>query len=169
VTVIRPETSADRGAVAALNILAFGSDDEARLIDHLRSDGAVIASLVAEEDGKIIGHILFSELPIETEHRLIRGAALAPMTVAPAHQCRRIGSWLVRSGLEACRDQEVEVVVVLGHPEHYPRFGFSAELARHPRSPFSGPAFMALELNTGALEGVEGVARYADGFGLSNQ
>jgi len=158
----RPETAADHGAISALNIAAFGGPDEAGIVDRLRADGLVIASLVAEENGEIVGHILFSELPIEAGQRLIRGAALAPMAVAPACQRRGIGSRLVRSGLETCHAQGIEVVVVLGHPEYYPRFGFSAELAQHLLAPFSGPAFMALELKKGILDGVEGIARYPD-------
>jgi putative acetyltransferase len=163
---IHPETAADRGAIAALNILAFDGRDEADIMDRLRADRLVIASLVAEVNREIVGHILFSELPIETRVRRIRGAALAPMAVAPSLQRRGIGSRLVRSGLNACRAQGVEVVVVLGHPDYYPRFGFSAELAQHLQAPFSGPAFMALELETGILDGVEGTVHYPNAFGL---
>lgn len=163
---IRAETSADCGAIATLNNAAFGGEDEAGIVDRLRADGLVITSLVAEEKREIVGHIMFSELPIETRGRLIRGAALAPMAVAPSHQRRGIGSLLVRSGLETCRTQGVEVAVVLGHPDYYPRFGFSPELAQHLRAPFSGPAFMALELETGILDGVEGTVHYPDAFGL---
>ena len=166
---IRAETSADCGAIATLNNAAFGGEDEAGIVDRLRADGLVIASLVAEEKREIVGHILFSELPIETGGHLIRGAALAPMAVVPSHQRHGIGSRLVRSGLKACRAQGVELVVVLGHPDYYPRFGFTAELAQHLRAPFSGPVFMALELETGILDGVEGVALYPDAFGLNNQ
>jgi putative acetyltransferase len=163
---IRAETSADCGAIAALNNAAFGGEEEAGIVDRLRADGLVITSLVAEEKREIVGHIMFSELPIETAEHLIRGAALAPMAVAPSYQHRGIGSRLVRSGLEVCRAQGIEAVVVLGHPEYYPRFGFSAALAQHLRAPYSGPAFMALELKIDILEGRMGTVHYPDAFGL---
>lgn len=170
-SIIRPEEPSDRAAIYAVNRAAFGQDDEAELVDRLREDGLVIASLVACEgaNGEITGHILFSELPIETGTRTIpggiRGAALAPMAVLPAFQRRGVGSALVRAGLEACRDLGIEAVVVLGHPDYYPRFGFSAETAKHLRAPYSGEAFMALELTPGVLQGVDGTVRYPPALG----
>jgi putative acetyltransferase len=158
---------ADFEAITALNIAAFASSDEAEIIAHLRVEGSVIVSLVADDAGEIAGHILFSELPIESGDTRIKGAALAPMAVAPARQRQGIGSRLVEDGLETCRNSGIEAVVVLGHPDYYPRFGFSAETARHLKAPFSGPAFMALELVPGILDGVEGTVHYADAFGLN--
>ena len=163
--VIRPETPADHAAIREVNRLAFGGDDEARLVDALRDGGYVRVSLVAEEGGRVVGHILFSDLPIVTAGGTVEALALAPMAVIPSHQRRGIGSMLVREGLRACREAGHRIVVVLGHPEFYPRFGFSAKLAERLRSPFSGPAFMAVELVPGALEGVEGEVRYPPPFG----
>ena len=125
------------------------------------------SSLVAEEGGRVVGHILFSDLPIVTADGTVEALALAPLAVLPSHQRRGIGSLLVREGLRACREAGHRIVVVLGHPEFYPRFGFSAELAERLKSPFSGPAFMAAELVPGALEGVEGEVRYPPPFGLA--
>ena len=71
---------------------------------------------------------------------------------------------LVREGLRTCVEAGHRIVVVLGHPEFYSRFGFSAKLARRLKSPYSGPAFMALELVSGALEGVEGEVQYPPPF-----
>jgi putative acetyltransferase len=164
--VIRPETAADYPAIRDVNRLAFGRDDEANLVDALRKGGHVRISLAAEEEGRIVGHVLFGELPIETEAGTVEALALAPMAVIPSHQRRGIGSMLVREGLRSCREAAHRIVVVLGHPEFYPRFGFSAGLAAPLKSPFSGPAFMALELVLGALEGVDGEARYPPPFGL---
>ena len=164
---LREEAPADYDAIREVNRLAFGGEDEARLVDQLREDGEVIASLVAVDEEQVVGHILFSELPIETDRGVRRGTALAPMAVRPGRQRGGIGSALVRRGLELCRERGVEIVVVVGHPEYYPRFGFSAELAKRLKAPFSGEAFMALELAPGALaEGVTGTVRYAKAFAL---
>lgn len=164
--VIRPETAADHPAIRDVNRLAFGRDDEANLVDALRDGGHVRFSLAAEEAGRIVGHVLFGELAIVTEAGTVEALALAPLAVVPERQRRGIGSLLTREGLRTCAEAGRRIVVVLGHPEYYPRFGFSADLAARLKSPFSGPAFMALELVPGALEGVVGEVRYPPPFGL---
>ena len=161
---IREETPADYDAIREVNRLAFWGDAEGQLIDRLRAEGLMIASLVAEVDGRVVGHILFSEVVIETDGAKLRAAALAPMAVRPEWQRRGIGSALVRRGLEICGERGHATVLVVGHPDYYPRFGFSAELARRLSSPFSGDAFMALELRPGALEGVTGTVQYPEAF-----
>lgn len=100
---IRPETAADVEAIRDVNRLAFGQDDEARLVDALRGGGFVRLSLVAEESGLVVGHILFSDLPIITDVGTVPALALAPMAVLPEFQRRGIGSALVRRGLDECR------------------------------------------------------------------
>jgi putative acetyltransferase len=100
---IREETPADYAGIHALNCAAFGGADEAQLVDSLRADGVVVASLVAEEDGAVIGHILFSELLLETAHGAIPAVSLAPMAVLPARQSQGIGAALVHAGLALCR------------------------------------------------------------------
>ena len=164
--MIRDETVCDAAAIRQVHRLAFAQDDESRLVDALRSGGYVRASLVAEDDGQVVGHILVSDLAIAAPGGTVAALALAPVAVLPSHQRRGIGSMLVREGLQSCREAGHAVVIVLGHPEYYPRFGFSARLAGRLRAPFSGPAFMALELVPGALEGVEGEVRYPPPFGL---
>jgi putative acetyltransferase len=161
---IRPEVENDHADIRDVNRLAFGRDDEGRLVDALRSGGYARVSLVAEADGQVVGHVLFSALPIETPSGTIEALSLAPMAVVPSHQRRGIGSVLVREGLRVCRGRGHGIVIVLGHPEFYPRFGFSAKLAEGLKAPFSGPAFMALEFVPGALEGVEGRVRYPPPF-----
>jgi putative acetyltransferase len=151
-------------AVRRVNRLAFGQEDEARLVDALRDGGYARVSLVAEVDRQLVGHILFSTLPILTPEGTVEALALAPMAVVPSHQRRGIGSMLVREGLRTCAAMEHRIVVVVGHPEFYPRFGFSARLAEPLKSPYSGPAFMALELVSGALETIEGEVRYPPPF-----
>jgi putative acetyltransferase len=163
--LIRPETTGDHEAIRQVNRLAFGQDEEARLVDALREGGYVRLSLVAERDGQVVGHILFSELPIITEAGTVPALALAPMAVLPAFQGQGIGSALIRRGLEICRDEGHRIVIVLGHPDYYPRFGFSAKLAESLSSPFGGgQAWMALDLMPGALAGMVGRVQYPPPF-----
>lgn len=162
---IREERPDDHGAIREVNRLAFGRDDEARLVDALWEGGYARASIVAELDGHIVGHILFSDLPIVAERGTVPSLALGPMAVIPSHQRRGIGSALVKESLQVCAERGHTILLVLGHPEFYPGFGFSVEKAARLRSPFAGPAFMTLELVPGALEGVEGEVRYPPPFG----
>ena len=159
---IRFEGADDREQIRAVNESAFGRADEADLIDNLRAEGAVLLSLVAEVDDCIVGHILFSRMSIES----IDAVALAPMAVLPEYQGRQIGSELLRRGLDELRDRGERIVIVLGHEHYYPRFGFSTELARRLSSPFPPEAYMALELQSGGLDGVAGRVKYARAFGL---
>ena len=164
---IRQEVESDRQAIWKVNRSAFEYDDEANLVDALRDGRYVEVSLVAEKDGEIVGHILFSRLPIITNVGMVDAVSLAPMAVLPGHQRQGIGSQLVQAGLEVCREQGHKIVVVLGHPAYYPRFGFSAELARSLENPFGGgDAWMALELVSGAAAGVEGRVEYPPPFGM---
>jgi putative acetyltransferase len=163
---MREEKPEDREAIREVNRQAFGREDEARLVDALRAGGYVRLSLVAEEERQVVGHILFSDLPIVTQAGTVNALALAPLAVLPARQRQGIGSCLVREGLRACAEAGHRIVVVVGHPAYYPRFGFSAHLAEGLKSPFSGPAFMALELVPGALEHVTGKLCYPPPFGL---
>jgi len=161
---IRDETADDRDAIREVNRRAFGGEQEARLVDRLRDDGLVVASLVAVAGERVVGHILFSELPIDADTRPIPATALAPMAVLPEWQGRGIGSALVRRGLGVCRERGTMAVLVLGHAAFYARFGFSAHLARSLRAPYSGNAFMAVELAPGALGDGTGTVRYPEAF-----
>jgi putative acetyltransferase len=163
---VRPERPGDAEAIRHVHRLAFGQEDEGRLVDGLRAGGHVRLSLIAEEEGQIIGHILFSDLPILTTAGTVPALALAPLAVVPAWQRHGIGSLLIREGLRTCAEQGHRIVVVLGHRDYYPRFGFSAALARPLKAPFAGESFMALELVKRALDGVAGEVRYAPPFGL---
>ncbi|MGE3807280.1 MAG: GNAT family N-acetyltransferase [Gemmataceae bacterium] len=161
---IRPECVDDYQAIHAVHVAAFGQDGEANLVDTLRAAGFARLGLVAEVDGQIVGHILFSDLPIQTDHGIIEATSLAPVGVVPARQGQGIGSALIRAGLDALREQGQRIVIVLGEPEYYGRFGFSAKLAGALASPFSGPAFQALELVPDALHGVKGQVQYPPPF-----
>lgn len=164
--VIRNETDYDRKLIFEANSQAFPTPAEANLVDALRDDGFVRLSLVAEINGHIVGHILFSDLPIVTSTGTVPALSLAPMAVLPEHQHQGIGSELVRRGLEACREQGHRIVVVLGDSQFYRRFGFSSELARPLESPFSGDAFMTIALVPDALSGISGRVEYPPPFGV---
>lgn len=123
-------------------------------------------SLVAVEADQVIGHIFFSPVTIEGEGSTTSAMGLAPMAVLPEHQRRGVGSWLVREGLRECLRMGQTVVVVLGHPEYYPRFGFIPASRVGLRSEYDVPdeAFMVLELEAGALNGRRGLVKYGPEF-----
>jgi putative acetyltransferase len=162
--VIRQETTTDLAAIRQVNRLAFGQDAEGRLVDALRDGGYVRVSLIAEQAGQVVGHILFSDLPIITKAGTVPALALAPMAVLPEFQNQAIGSALVSRGLEVCRQQGHQIVVVLGHPRFYPRFGFRSDLATNLESPYAREAFMAVDLVPGAFHGVSGRVQYPPPF-----
>lgn len=163
--LIREEVYHDHEAVRQVNRLAFAQEEEGQLVDALRDGNFARVSLVAETDKHVVGHILFSDLSIITSNGTVAALALAPMAVLPDLQRQGIGSALVRRGLEICKEVGQRIVVVLGHPDFYPRFGFSAKLAESLESPFGGgPAFMAIELAPGAMNGVGGKVVYAQPF-----
>jgi putative acetyltransferase len=164
--VIRVEQPGDVPHIRDIVVHAFGQRAEADLVDRLRADGDALISLVAvAENGELVGHILFSRLPIEgARGRVTEAAALAPLAVRPEHQGKGIGHALTRAGIRACTARGLAAIIVVGDPKFYRRFGFSAEAARSLRSPYPGDAFMALELKPGALR-AKGTVRYADAFG----
>jgi len=164
--IVRPETTADHAAIRAVTEAAFGRPDEADLVDNLRRESAVLRSLVAEMGGQVVGHILFTRMWIDHTGGSTAAVALAPMAVLPALQRQGVGAQLIRAGLDSLRAHGERIVIVLGHPDYYPRFGFSVEKARCLASPFPPEAFMALELNPGALTDVRGTVRYPAAFGL---
>ena len=151
---IRPETAADVDSIRQVNRLAFGGDDEPRIVDRVRNSADPIVSLVADDDGDVVGHILWSPVSLGQDNaRLLMG--LGPVAVMPARQRQGIGSALVLAGLEECRRLGVAGSVVVGHPEYYPRFGYTRASAFGLTCQFEVPddVFMALELATGAFDG----------------
>ncbi|MFZ6026149.1 MAG: GNAT family N-acetyltransferase [Chloroflexota bacterium] len=162
---IRPETAADDAAVYEVNKLAFDNRDaEPQLVAALRGLPGTI-SLVAELDGQIVGHILFSQLQIQTPAETVSALSLAPLAVRPGFQNRGIGSALTRCGLDECKARGHKIVIVLGHAGYYPRFGFSAVLAEPLDGPWGGGEhWMALELVPGALDGVRGKVIFPKAF-----
>ena len=164
--LVRRENADDVGPIRVVNEAAFGGHEEADLIDRLRHEGAVLASFVAELDGRVIGHVLFSRMLIEAAHDSLPSVALAPLAVLPKHQRCGVGSRLVQFGLDWLLARGERSVLVLGHPRYYQRFGFSTDRAHLLTSPFPPDAFMALELVANALDGIRGTVRYPVAFGL---
>lgn len=163
---IRLETNDDLLAIRRVNDAAFGTRDEADIVDALRAEGHALVSLVAEVGGRVVGHVLFSRMWIRTAGGSIDAVALAPMAVVPEHQRQGIGGRLIHEGLRALRSRGETIVIVVGHPAYYPRFGFASARAAALASPFPAEAFMALELVPGALDGVSGRVEYPKAFGL---
>lgn len=163
---IRPETAFDVPAIYQVNKLAFGRDSEAQLVNRLRQNGAITLSWVAERDGEIVGHILFSPVTVTAEDEVWTAVALGPMAVMPACHRQGIGSSLIRAALLYLRESGQDVVFVLGHADYYPRFGFK------PTRPFGirwevdvpEDVFMVVELRKGALNGRSGIVRYHPAF-----
>jgi putative acetyltransferase len=161
---VRFERPGDEAGVRETNELAFGEPLEARLVDALRGIPDYL-SLVATIDERVVGHILFTPVTIEPSVDR-RVAGLAPMAVRPDHQRAGIGGQLIRAGLEECRRRGYSAVVVLGHPEYYPRFGFAPAHTFGLTCEFPSPpeAFMAIELESDALSGIGGLVRYLPQF-----
>lgn len=162
---IRPETSADFAAITSINQTAFGRDGEASLVTSLRQATTTI-SLIAEFDGQLVGHILFSPVQYDQAPSQIKIWGLGPLAVLPSHQQTGIGTALVKAGIAACRQAAIQALVVLGGPEYYQRFGFRPAATWHLRClyPVDAKFFMAMELVDGVLAGLDGPISYHPAF-----
>jgi len=164
---VRTEQPDDIAAVRAINEAAFGEPTEATIVDSLRDRCPDAVSLVAVEDDRVLGHIFFSPVTVSGGHEASRGMGLAPMAVLPERQRQGIGSMLVQAGVDAMREQNCPFIIVLGHPEYYPRFGFTPASNQGLSCQWDGipdEAFMVLILDEPAMVDVSGTARYRDEF-----
>ncbi|MBI5949902.1 MAG: N-acetyltransferase [Chloroflexi bacterium] len=166
---VRAETEADHAAIARVVGAAFSpGEGEVRLVDAIRRAPGFDPrlSLVAEDDGAVIGHLLFSPCLIETATGGIPALALAPLAVIPGHERSRAGTALMQEGLAEAARLGHRIVIVLGHPKYYRRFGFRPARPRGVAAPWPVPdaVFQVLELAPGALEGVAGTVRYPAAF-----
>jgi predicted N-acetyltransferase YhbS len=171
--VIRTEKTDDYEAVVRLTDLAFkympfSDHTEGELVGRLRKGPNFIEdlSLVAELENKIIGYILFTKVNIDDGEKLHEALALAPISVHPNYQLKGIGSQLIREGLKRAKEKGFKSVIVIGHPDYYPRFGFKLAANYYIKSPFGIPqeAFMALELVPNGLRDVKGTVIYPQEF-----
>ena len=162
---IRKEKEEDIEGVRRVNELAFGARAEADLVDALRDQAQPTISLVADNRGKIVGHIMFSPVVLKG-HPNLSIMGLAPMAVLPIHQRNGIGTKLVHAGLKECEKLEFGAVVVLGHPEYYPRFGFVPSSRFDLGCEYNVPedVFMVKELREGYLRGATGIITYHAAF-----
>jgi len=163
--LIRCEETGDQTEVYALNCSAFETPAEAKLVEALRESVCPVISLVAVHDEAVVGHIMFSPVHLP-EHPGAKIMGLAPMAVAPDCQKEGIGGVLVQAGLKRCRELGIGAVVVLGHVNYYPRFGFSSSSHYGIGCEYDAPegAFMALELEPDYLQSMSGTIQYHSAF-----
>lgn len=163
--LIRAEKPEDHDAIRDIQRAAFNRETEANLVDALRGDVEPFISLVAEIDGKVVGHVLFTPvaLPGKTDTTIL---SLAPIAVLPDRHGQGIGSELVQEGLVMCEHDGVDGVVTLGGREFYPAFGFrpAAEFGLRTNFPVMQTEFQARELTAGAFNGAEGTVEYPPQF-----
>lgn len=162
--VVRREEAGDAGDIFNINLRAFGREDEGNLVNKLREEVYPYISLVADDAGKAVGHILFT--PVIAGDTVLKATGLGPMAVLPERQGGGIGSALIREGLRVCREEGMEAVFVLGHAEYYTKFGFEHASRRgiYWKSGEYAPYFFVIELVKGTLEGVSGEVVFHPAF-----
>lgn len=164
--LIRDENPADIEGIRTVNQQAFGQPQESRLVDGLRANGGILLSLVAAADAHIVGHILYSPVALENDGATVIGAGLGPVAVLPAYQRRGIGARLIETGNHRLRSNGCPFVVLLGHPEYYPRFGFvpASRHGVHCEWDVPDEAFLILVMDRTVMPATGGLARYRQEF-----
>jgi len=166
--VITSETKKDQEQVSKVNDLAFNQINEGQLVDKLRNTNCFIRelSLVAKFKDEIIGYALFYPIKIRKNSKLSDSLSLGPVSVLPEYQNQGVGTKLIKTGLEIAAKLGFKSVIVIGHPEFYPRFGFQKASKWRIVSPYpvSDDAFLAKELVANGLEGCDGTAQYPEEF-----
>ena len=163
---IRKEQPEDIAVIRGLNIEAFGRPQEANLIEMLRTNGGILLSLVAANEDQIVGHILYSPVTAGSGEKKIAGAGLGPMAVLPEYQRRGIGAKLIEFGTTRLKQSGCPFIVVLGHAEYYPRFGFRPASEYGLKCEWNVPdsAFMAVVLDESKIRGLSGFTKYREEF-----
>jgi putative acetyltransferase len=160
---IREERPDDVPTVRDLNRRAFGQDQESNIVDALRANGAALLSLVATMNDRVVGHIMYSSAVVGN---CVKGAALGPMAVLPEYQRQGIGSKLIEVGNRKLKDAACPFIIVVGHANYYPRFGFRPASEHGITCEWDVPddVFMLLVLDHAKMEGVSGLAKYRHEF-----
>ena len=160
---VREERAGDVAAIRDVNKCAFGQDQEGNIVDALRSNGAALLSLVAALNGRVVGHIMYSPISVGDE---VTGAALGPMAVLPEHQRQGIGSKLIETGNRKLQDAGCPFIIVVGHANYYPRFGFRPASIHGIKCEWEVPddVFMLLVLDQAKMRAVSGLAKYRHEF-----
>ncbi len=159
---IRKERPDDIPSVSDVNRRAFGQEQEASIVEALRSNGAVSLSLVATLDSRVVGHLMYSPARIGE----LTGAGLGPVAVLPEHERRGIGIQLIEAGNRQLQNVGCPFIVVLGHADYYPRFGFKPARPLGLTCEWDVPddVFLVLVLDPGRMQGVSGLVRYRPEF-----
>jgi putative acetyltransferase len=160
---IREERPADVAAVREVNRRAFEQERESNIVDALRANGGALLSLVATIDDQVVGHVMYSRVSVGD---MVNGAALGPMAVLPEHQRQGIGTRLIDTGNQKIKDAGYPFIIVVGHAEYYPRFGFRPAGKYGIKCEWDVPeeVFMVLMLDAAKMQGVAGLAKYRDEF-----
>lgn len=168
--IIRNEAVDDFEEVYKLNYLAFGNrEDESKLVERIRMSEEFVPglSIVAEIDNEIVGHLLLSKAKVENYEKIVDVIVLAPIAVKPYHQKQGIGSKLIEEGIRRCRNLGYSIILLIGHPSYYPRFGFQpARKYGLELKQFEVPdeVFMVYELEDGKLQELKGELKYPKSF-----
>lgn len=162
---VRPETADDIAGIRRVEEAAFGRPNEANLVDLCRSRGKSTLSLVAVDGDKTLGHLLFTPLTFDPPHPGWLGVGIGPIAVLPEHQRTGIGFRLMTIGLELCRTNGYDFVVLLGDPHYYCLFGFIPAREFGLTSDYGdGDEFQARELRPGVLKGAKAKVKYVGEF-----
>ena len=157
--IVRPETESDLAGIRAVEEAAFRRTREADLVDRLRADRATVFSLVAVQDDRVIGHVIFSKMDAP-----FRALGLGPLAVLPQHQRAGVGSRMIQEGISQAGLAGWEGIFVLGAPSYYGRFGFDPAKAAGFSSPYAGSHFMVLALKNSVLGVKTGKVAYPEAF-----
>jgi putative acetyltransferase len=160
---VRRQRAADLELISSINTAAFAKHGGTASFDRLREEHTDIISLVAETDGKVVGHILFSPVVVDTPGGPVNGMGLGQLAVAPALQNKGLGTQLSETGLMLLRERQCPFVIVIGHATYYPRFGFENASENGFVCQWKGipdANFMVLFLDEQSRSSLSGVARF---------
>lgn len=173
--IIRQEQESDYESTENVVKIAFASAEQSNqnehyLVSRIRNSDTFVPELslvaVCKENNQILGHILLSKILVDDGSKKAESLALAPVSVLPDYQYKGIGKSLIQKAMEKAKELGFQSVIVLGHPEYYPKFGFRKSSLWQIKAPFEVPeeVLMAIELKKSSLEGVSGVIEYPSVF-----